>query len=149
MRGSIVVGAAIAMLSAVPAFASEHRVRLDHPVGAVEAVYRADVAIAHRQVGASTPGGRASTLRCMWTAGVTVDREARHDSGRVMTRSIRRDAVAEGSRPGWCDGQRQAIAREVAMRTDRVRQEMLAIAREDHSVLRAELDQLHADQRAG
>ena len=144
--GGLAAGLAIA---AGPAGATEHRVRVEHRGGAVDAVYRADVAIDHRQVGAVGPGGRPSTLRCVWSAGVTVEREARHGSGRVMTRAIRRDDVAQGSRHGWCDGQRDAIAKDVAARTDRVRDAMLAAAEEDRSVLRAELDTLHTDQRSG
>ncbi|WP_229664560.1 hypothetical protein [Sphingomonas metalli] len=135
--------------AAAPAAATEHRVRIEHHGGAVDAVYRADVAVSHRQVGAATPGGRASTLRCLWSAGLTVERQAQHPGGSIMTRSISRDAVVEGSRAGWCSGQRAQIAREVALRTDRVRQEMMAIAEEDHSVLRAELDQMHANRAAG
>jgi hypothetical protein len=148
MRYVILAGLALGMVAA-PAAAREHRVRVDHHAGAVDAVYRANVAVSHRQVGAVVPGGRASSLRCMWSAGMTVDREARHPAGGVMTRSISRDNVAEGSRPGWCETHRASIAREVALRTDRVREEMMAVAEEDHSVLRAELDRAHQDRQAG
>ncbi len=134
---------------AAAAPAAEHAVRVDHHSGAIDARYRADVAIEHRQVGAVGPGGRASTLRCVWSAGITVSREARLATGTVMTRSISRDGVAGGSRTGWCDGQRAAIAQEVARRTDTVREHMLAVAADDHSVLRAEADRLHGAPAAG
>ncbi len=134
---------------AAAAPAAEHKVRVDHHSGAIDAHYRAGVTIAHRQVGAAGPGGRASTLRCQWSAGVTIDREARHASGTTMLRTISRDDVVEGSRPGWCDGQRRAIAEEVARRTDAVRDHMMAVAAEDHGVLRAEADRLHGTQAAG
>lgn len=119
----------------------EHRTRLDHPAGGVEAHYRGAVAITHRQIGAAAPGGRPSTLRCLWSAGLTIDRQARHDSGHVLSRSVRRDAVVEGHRPGWCEAHRDSIAREVAGRTTELRARLIDVAREDHGVLHAELDQ--------
>lgn len=128
---------------------AEHQVRIDHPSGAVDARYRADVAISHRQTGSVMPGGRGSTLRCLWSVDVAVVRDARHASGALLSRAMRRDAALTGSRAGWCDAGRGAIAQEVARRHDAIRDHVMAVAREDHPTLRAELDRLHGETRAG
>jgi hypothetical protein len=137
-----VAGAAVAG----PAATMEHRVRVDHASGATDVRYRGDVAIAHRQVGSVAPGGRQSTLGCRWSASVTVTREARHASG---TRTIAAPRAIEGTRAGWCGTHRDAIAQEVAQRTDSMREHLLATARDDHGVLVAEIERLHGSTRAG
>lgn len=124
---------------------AEHRVAVDHPAGAVDATYRSTVAIARRQLGAVAPGGRPQTLRCAWSAGMTVERSARHASGAMLTRTLRRDDVLAGSRPGWCGTHRDGIAREVASRGAHVRDQLLAVAAEDRTALHAELDRHLAD----
>ena len=129
--------------------ALEHRVRIDHHSGPVAVRYSADVGVTHKQIGAVTTGGRPSTLRCQWSANVTVHREARADSGATLMRSASRDGVIEGSRPGWCSANRTAIAQEVARRQESVRDHLQAVAQEDHGLLRAEMDRLHAETRAG
>lgn len=138
----------LALLAATPAFAQDHVVRLDHRDQPVEARYRGAIAITHRQVGAVVPGGRAATLRCTWRADLTVTREAR-GAGITAARSLSRDGVLAGSRPGWCDTSRRAIAEEVAARAGEVDDHVRALAQEDHAPLRAELDRLSADRAAG
>jgi hypothetical protein len=143
---ALVASAAVA----VPLTATEaHEVRIEHSSGAVDARYHGRLVVAHRQVGAVAPGGRASTLRCAWQADVVVDRAARHPSGSTMARSITRDRVLTGSRPGWCAGARQAIDREVAARSADIRTHLLAVADEDRATLMAETDRLHAHDSAG
>lgn len=149
MTKLLAAGLLLGALAAAPAAANDHSVRIDHHAGPVDAQYRAVTKVAHKQVGAVVPGGRASTLRCAWSAGVTVDREARLPSGATMTRSIHRDDVISGSRPGWCSAQREAISKDVAARTDKVRDHMLAVAHEDRAELHAELDRLHGPTRTG
>ncbi|WP_156361218.1 hypothetical protein [Sphingomonas sp. Leaf257] len=129
--------------------ALEHRVQLDHHSGPVAVRYSADVGVTHKQIGAVTTGGRPSTLRCLWSANVTVHREARGPGGTALMRSAAQDRVIEGSRPGWCSTNRNAIAQEVARRHDAVRDHLQAVAQEDHGLLRAEIDRLHAETRAG
>ena len=129
--------------------ALEHRVQLDHHSGPVAVRYSADVGVTHKQIGAVTTGGRPSTLRCLWSANVTVHREARGASGTALMRSAAQDRVIEGSRPGWCSTNRAAIAQEVAQRQDAVRDHLQAVAQEDHGLLRAEMDRLYAETRAG
>ena len=129
--------------------AVEHRTRVDHPSGAIDATYRGDVAISHKQVGAAGPGGRASTLSCAWRADIAVSRDARHPSGSTFARSIERRGVIEGRKPGWCSTQRAAISQEVARRTDELRGHLIQVAQEDHSALRAEIDRSHGLPRTG
>ncbi|WP_139330532.1 hypothetical protein [Sphingomonas sp. Sph1(2015)] len=129
--------------------ALEHRVQLDHHSGPVAVRYSADIGVTHKQIGAVTTGGRPSTLRCLWSANVTVHREARGAGGTALMRSAAQDRVIEGSRPGWCSTNRSAIAQDVARRHDAVRDHLQAVAQEDHGLLRAEMDRLHAETRAG
>ncbi len=129
--------------------AVEHHLRVDHATGAVDASYRGDVAITHKQVGAAGPGGRASTLSCAWQANVAVVRDARHPSGSSFTRSIETKSVIAGRRPGWCATQRAAIAQEVAQRTEEFRDHLIQVAQEDHSTLRAEIDRSRLLPRTG
>lgn len=126
-----------------------HSVRIDHQRGAIEAQYRSRVRIAHQQVGAVTPGGVPSTLRCAWRANVTVDRDARQAGGTTLARTMTREAALTGSRPGWCDGAKAGIAREVAGRASAIRDHMLAMAEEDRAVLSAEIDRLHGSADRG
>ena len=127
--------------------AEVHRVALDHRGQRVDVTYRSDVNVAHRQVGAVGAPGRPSTLRCTWQARVSVAREARSGAGHVLTRTIASDAPLTGSRAGWCSGQRDAIAKDVAARSDGVRDHLVAVAEQDHETLRAELDAAHLPAR--
>lgn len=144
LMAGLALGAAAASDGAI-----EHRMQLDHHSGPVAVHYRADVGVTHRQIGAVTTGGRPSTLRCLWRANVTVHREARGAAGAALMRSAARDGVIEGSRPGWCSTNRAAIASEVAARRDAVHDHLQAVAQEDHGLLRAEMDRLHAETRTG
>ena len=138
LLGGLAAGTAFA----APAQPSvEHRTRIAHSSGPVEAAYRGRVDIAHRQVGAVTPGGRPSTLRCLWSANVTVDRAATSAAGMTLSRSVDGGAALQGHRAGWCDTHRASIAQEVARRADQLRGYVEVLAAEDHDVLRAELDQ--------
>lgn len=130
-----------------------------------------DGAIEHRAAGSSFRAGRgplqrrcrrdsqadrrgghrraSSTLRCMWSANMTVHREARATAGTMLTRSAARDGVIRGSRAGWCGTNRRAIAQEVAQRRDALHDHLQAVAQEDHPMLRAEMDRLHPETREG
>ena len=142
-------------LGAAPAAAPQvadthaHDVRIDHRTGAIDARYDGRLVVSHRQVGAAAPSGRQSSLRCVWQADVVVDRAARHPSGSTMMRSITRENVMNGSRPGWCVGARTAISRDVAARADQVRAHVTAVAADDRPTLLSEIDTLHAGQVAG
>lgn len=125
-----------------------HRVEMDHRGHRVDVTYRSDVDVAHKQVGTVGAPGRPSTLRCAWTATVRVHREARSAAGHVLARTMAGVAPVEGSRPGWCQGQRGAIAQEVAARSGAVRDHLLAAAARDQDALALELDAAHMPARS-
>jgi len=143
------VGLLLGAMVAAPDRGMEHEVRIDHRTGALESRYSADVRITHRQVGTVGVGGRPSTLRCMWSAGLVVDRQARHASGSTMARTFAHDGVVAGSRPGWCSAQRRSIAQEVASRQPELRERLVRLAQDDHGVLHAEIDRMHGTTQAG
>lgn len=143
------VGLLLGAMVAAPDRGMEHEVRIDHRTGAVESRYSADVRITHRQVGTVGVGGRPSTLRCLWSAGLVVDRQARHASGSTMARTFAHDGVVAGSRPGWCSAQRRSIAQEVASRQPELRERLVRLAQDDHGVLHAEIDRMHGTTQAG
>ena len=124
-----------------------HRVEIDHQGQRVDVTYHSELAVKQRQVGTAGPAGRPSTLRCLWKANVSVEREARSAAGHVLKRTISSDAPIEGSRPGWCSGQRAAIEQEVASRSDQVREHLLAVAERDRETLALELDAAHSPAR--
>ena len=142
---SIIIAAGL--LLGAPALES-HQVVLDHQGQRVDVTYRSDLAIKERQVGTASGPGRQSTLRCAWSAQVSVQREARSAAGHVLSRTISSDSPITGSRSGWCAGQREAIASEVAARGQQVREHLLAVAERDDATLRAELDATHATVRS-
>lgn len=142
-------GLLLGAMVAAPDSGIEHTVRIDHRSGVVESQYSADVQITHRQVGTVGAGGRPSTLRCIWSAGLVIDRQARHPSGSTMARSFAHEGVVEGSRPGWCSAQRNSIAQEVAARQPELRDRLVELAQDDHGVLHAEIDRMHRTTQAG
>ncbi|MBM6575487.1 hypothetical protein KCP91_03835 [Microvirga sp. SRT01] len=133
----------------IPAATIDHSITIDHRTGPIDARYRGTVAVEHKQVGSIAPPGRASTLRCMWSANMIVDRHATAATGTTMMRNIVRDNVVSGSRPGWCDKHRGSIAKEVAAKVKDMDSHVVAVAQEDHDVLRAELDRAHGETRTG
>lgn len=143
------IGFLLGAAMVVPPGGMSHSARIDHRSGAVQTDYNADVRVTHRQIGAVGVGGRPSTLRCLWRAGLVVERQARHASGSTLARSFSQDSVVEGSRPGWCSAQTAAIAEEVASREEVLKARLMLLAQEDHSVLHAEIDRLHGATQAG
>jgi hypothetical protein len=138
----LALGLAVALDPALPAI--EHRSRVAHPGGAVEATYKTRVSVRHRQIGSNARPGTPSTLACRWRADVHVERSAQHGSAR-LSRQIARDGVVEGRRPGWCKSGRAAIAAEIARRADEIHDQVVALAREDEAVLQAELARLNGN----
>ena len=143
------VGLLLGVAMAAPEGGMVHSARVDHHSGAVHSDYTANVNVSHQQIGTVGAGGRPSTLRCMWRAGLVVERQARHASGSTLARSFTHDKVVEGSRPGWCSAQKAAIAEEVASRADALQARLAQLAQEDHPVLHAELDRMHGTTQAG
>ena len=142
MAFSIVAGLALALTATEPLPAAPdaaHQVQLDHRGQRVD--------VTHRQIGAVGAPGRPSALRCAWQASVAVQREARHPAGHVLARTVSAEQPLTGSRPGWCATQKDAIARDVAARSDTVREHLLAVAARDQDALVAELDAAHGTVR--
>jgi hypothetical protein len=148
MAHFVLAGLLLSTMAAVSA-PLEHRLRIDHHSGAIDVLYRGDVAVVTKEVGTVAPGGRPSTLRCTWRLDVALEREARHASGSVMTRSFNTLTALEGSRPGWCMTHRRAIEQDVASRRQEVQQHLLAAAAADRPVLAAEIDRLPRTTQAG
>ncbi len=145
----VTAGLVLAAIGAALGMTIDHQNHVDHHSGPVAVDYRGDVAITHKQVGAVAPGGRASSLRCDWAATMTVARHAVAASGTRLVRSIDSEPVVSGTRPGWCAASRRAITKEVASRTADMQARLEVLAREDETMLRAELDRIHGPQRAG
>jgi len=143
------VGLLLGMAMAAPDGGMAHSARIDHRSGTVQSDYTADVQVTRQQIGTVGVGGRPSTLRCLWRAGLVVERQARHASGSTLARSFSHDKVIEGSRPGWCSAQKTAIAQEVASRNDALHARLIELAQEDQPVLHAEIDRMHGATQAG
>jgi hypothetical protein len=118
----------------------EHATRVDHRSGPVEANYRGDVVVRHKQIGTVAPPGAQATLTCVWAADVSVVREAKSAGGVVLSRNFVSKDVASGRRAGWCNTHRAAIAKDVAARVGNAEAIKQQLAREDLDRLHAELE---------
>jgi hypothetical protein len=136
---------AIVVTSAVPL---EHRTQVDHASGSVEARYVGTVQLVPRQLGSPGPGGRPSTLRCEWRANLAVEREARHETGGLLSRSIVDSDGLKLTRPGWCNSSRSAVVAEVAARSDVLQERLLAIAAEDRAALLEQVERQNEQRNA-
>jgi hypothetical protein len=149
MKRSVIAGLALAASLAAPAAALEHEVVIDHAAGPIAADYKGSVTVRTTQVGAAGVAGRPSTLRCNWTASLNVERVARVGESLQSRRSLSRDDVASGSRPGWCETQAKAIDKLVDTRSEAVRGAMLALIEADRAELLAEAETVAGDSRGG
>jgi len=136
---------AIVVTSDIPL---EHRARVDHASGAIDAHYLGTVQLEARQMGVPSPGGRASTLRCEWRAKLIVHREARHEAGGLLSHSITDPSGLTIARAGWCNSQRSAVTAEVAARSDELQERLLAIAAEDRATLLAQVERQNEQRNA-
>lgn len=125
---------------ASPALALEHEVVIEHAAGTIAADYDGAVTIETRQVGAAGVAGRPSTLRCEWSASLSVERTAKVGQALQTRRSMARDDVAKGSKPGWCETHTKAIDALVDARRDTFRAAMLEMVEQDRSAILAEAE---------
>ena len=132
----ILAGACLAS----PAAALEHEVVIEHPAGNIAADYDGAVKVETRQVGAAGVAGRPSTLRCEWTASLTVERTAKVGQMLQTRRSMAREDVASGSKPGWCETNTKAIDVLVEARRETFRAAMLELVEQDRSAILAEAE---------
>jgi hypothetical protein len=149
MKKLAFAGLAIGACLAAPAAALEHEVVIEHAAGTIAADYAGTVKVETRQVGTAGVAGRPSTLRCEWTASLSVERTAKVGETLQSRRSMARDDVATGSRPGWCASQAKAIDNLVDSRRDTFRTAMLALVEQDRSAILAEADSVRAGNREG
>lgn len=133
---------AVALAAASTAPLAAHTLAVPHASGTAQAEYRGAIGVQHRQIGTPSPGGRPSTLRCVWTANIKVNRVASTAAGMLASRSFVQEDVANGSRPGWCSANRSVIARDVAQRLGDGSTHLARAAAADRAVLLTELDRL-------
>jgi hypothetical protein len=113
---------------------------IEHPAGNIAADYDGAVKVETRQVGAAGVAGRPSTLRCEWTASLTVERTAKVGQMLQTRRSMAREDVASGSKPGWCETNTKAIDVLVEARRETFRAAMLELVEQDRSAILAEVE---------
>lgn len=148
MKKFVLAGLLGAVIAA-PAAALEHEVVIDHANGPIAADYKGSVTIETNQVGTAGVAGRASTLRCNWTASLNVERVAQVGETLRSQRTLTSEDVASGSRPGWCETSAKAIDRLVDSRSDSFRTAMLALVEQDRSTILAEAESAQSNTRGG
>ena len=149
MKKLSLTGLVISASLASPALALEHEVVIDHADGPIAADYQGAVTVVTRQIGTAGVAGRPSTLRCNWTASLNVERTATVGEVLQTRRSLSRDDVASGSKPGWCETRAKAIDQLVDSRRETFRTAMLALVEQDRTALLAEADGAGAKKREG
>lgn len=149
MKHLALAGLALGVVVAAPAAALEHEVVIDHVSGPIAADYKGAVTVDTKQVGSAGVAGRPSTLRCNWTASLTVERVAQVADTLQSRRTITQNDVATGSRPGWCQTSEKAIDKDVAARGETMRGALLALIDTDRSALLAEADAARGEGRDG
>jgi hypothetical protein len=149
MKKLTLAGLAISACLATPAAALEHEVVIAHDAGTIAADYKGAVTIETKQIGTAGAAGRPSTLRCRWTASLTLDRTASVGETMRSRRSMTQDDVASGSRAGWCDRQMPAIEKLVDSRRETFRTAMLALVEQDRATILAEAETARSGTRGG
>lgn len=139
------VGACLAS----PAAALEHEIVIDHPAGTIAADYEGAVQVETRQIGTAGVAGRPSTLRCRWSASLSVERTAKVGDVLQTRRSMSRDDVTSGSTPGWCNHKAEAIDALVDARRDTFRTALLELVEQDRTAILAEAESVAASNREG
>jgi len=119
------------------AMAATHTISIPHDGSSIDAAYSARAEIRTQTIGAYTPN-RTDTRRCLWTATLVVERQL--GGHPAASRIISSDRELKGSRSGTCsETKRNSIKQEVLSRESLIRDHLLAVARQDHAPLLAEL----------
>jgi hypothetical protein len=133
--------AAATLAQATPA-ALIHSVPITHSGGQATAIYEARPVLATRQVGMSA-GTRMSSVRCVWTADVAIERRlVAAGGGATGVRTLAPVKTVGGSLPGDCAVNRKAIDRDLAARAPELKAHLLAVAGQDQRDLLAEVETL-------
>lgn len=149
MKKLALAGVVIGTCLTAPAFALEHEVVIEHPAGTIAADYDGAVKVETKQVGTAGVAGRPSTLRCNWTASLSVERTAIVGESLQSRRTLTRADVARGSKPGWCETRTKAIDQLVDAKRDEFHTAMLALVEQDRTTILAEADSLRATNLEG
>jgi hypothetical protein len=137
------LAAAAAMANATPANWT-HTVPVAHRDMAATATYQARPRVTTRQIGMSA-GPRMSTVRCVWTADIEVERQLTATGSEASgLRTLPSAKSISGQRHGDCTANRRAIDRDIAARTPEIQAHLLAVAEQDQRELRSEVDVLAA-----
>ncbi|MFZ4688832.1 MAG: hypothetical protein ACOYLS_06320 [Polymorphobacter sp.] len=119
-----------------------HTVPVAHADTNATATYVARPNITTRQIGMAT-GTRPSTVRCIWTADISVERRLGTPAGDTSgVREIASTKTFSGSRHGSCMNNRRAINQEIAAKAPEVNAHLLAVADRDQRELRSEIETL-------
>lgn len=132
-----------------PAQALEHKAVIDHDLGPIAADYEGSTSIRMEQLGSAGGAGRSSSLRCQWSASLTVERKAQVGPDLKAHRSMVRTDALTGSTPGWCSARGNGIAELIAARHDKLHAQMLAMVEQDRSAILAEADNARKAQQGG
>ena len=147
MKKLSLLGLTLGVCLASPAMALEHKVVIEHPEGPIAADYAGTVNVETRQTGSVGAAGRPSTLRCQWSASLSLERTAQVGDSLKTRREMRRDDVATGSAPGWCRNSAKAIDQLVEARRETFRSAMLDLVAQDRAALLAEAGRSEAAGR--
>jgi hypothetical protein len=104
------------------------------------ATYVARPNVTTRQIGMAA-GPRTSTMRCTWTADITVERRL-GDASAADARDVAATKTLNGSRHGSCIANRKAIDQEIAAKAPEINAHLLAVAERDQRQLRTEIETL-------
>ena len=78
-----------------------------------------------------------------------MERTAKVGDSLQSRRSMMRENVASGSKPGWCQTRAKAIDELVDAKRDKFYTAMLALVEQDRTVILAEADSVSSNNREG
>jgi hypothetical protein len=140
----LALSSAVALSSA--AAAPVHQTQIARASSTYDASYRTESTL-HLTDVAARPAMRQINGTCRWQAELVVNRAVQAQDGRPVAavgKAIHRFQPISGTYAGRCQDIRGSIAAEVARYSSANQTQAVAVARQDHAVLTAELDSIHA-----
>jgi hypothetical protein len=98
------------------------------------------------------PVTRQANALCRWQASMVLTRAVAGQDGRAvpaMGKAVHSFAPISGTEVGKCKDVRDRIDRQVARHGSAAQAQAIAIARQDHGALAAEMDSMHATTSKG
>lgn len=144
MSITILAFASATLIAASAPGTVSHSLPIEHNGNNFTATYMARPVISMREIGLS-PGSRAGSLRCTWTADVNVKRTIAAPAGSNGAPAVRTLAPVKrisGSVPGGCSGSRDRVDREIAARAPAITRHVELVADQDRRALLGELENL-------